>query len=311
MSVLKNIKALPRPFKEDESKFLLKTALKVTVIPVLAFVFIFFIFWIFVRFDLLYFESVGLRESSFFAENYYAKIFNEISRFFYLTLGFLVTLFFVGIYIGNVLIRPFKILAQYCEKVVQGESYSYNSNLFSDFRILTRFSDYFFTVMESARKNQKLEKAVIPTYFTGIHKPVFDQTFFFHFCVLIMLICLSVGFMISSICFEVHGIIVQMAIDSLKEPSQSVARFLNSQQEILIAINIYSITSVALAYIVLVIHLYGKVSGAAFGIFATMRSFLKGRYDSRIHLVGYSQVRGHTRKINKFLDYMQQNFVGD
>jgi hypothetical protein len=55
-------------------------------------------------------------------------------------------------------------------------------------------------------------------------------------------------------------------------------------------------------------HLYGKVSGAAFGIFSTMRSFMKGDHFSRVHLVGYAHIRDNTRKLNKYLDFAQNNF---
>jgi hypothetical protein len=72
-----------------------------------------------------------------------------------------------------------------------------------------------------------------------------------------------------------------------------------------------SIILIAIFYIALGFHLYEKVSGAAFGIFSTMRSFMKGNRFSRVHLVGYAYIRDYTRKFNKYLDYMQNNFDKD
>ena len=71
---------------------------------------------------------------------------------------------------------------------------------------------------------------------------------------------------------------------------------------------ILSIVLVAFSYLALGFHLYDKVSGAAFGIFSTMRSFMKGNYFSRVHLVGYAYIRDYTRKLNKYLDHIQNNF---
>jgi hypothetical protein len=42
-----------------------------------------------------------------------------------------------------------------------------------------------------------------------------------------------------------------------------------------------------------------------------MRSFMKGNHSSRVHLVGYTHLREYTRKLNKYLDYIQNNFSKD
>ena len=68
---------------------------------------------------------------------------------------------------------------------------------------------------------------------------------------------------------------------------------------------------IAVSYTMLGFHLYAKVSGAAFAIFSTMRSYMKGNYSSRVHLVGYSYLRDYTRKLNKYLDYVQNYFAKD
>jgi hypothetical protein len=70
-----------------------------------------------------------------------------------------------------------------------------------------------------------------------------------------------------------------------------------------------TIALISFSYILLGLHLYSKVSGAAFGIFSTMRSFMKGNYSSRVHLVGFAHIREYTRKLNKYLDYIQNNFT--
>ena len=66
---------------------------------------------------------------------------------------------------------------------------------------------------------------------------------------------------------------------------------------------------VAVSYSGLTIHLYQKVSGAAFGFFSTMRSFAKGNYNTRVHLIGYTHIRQHGRALNKYLDFIQKKIA--
>ena len=62
---------------------------------------------------------------------------------------------------------------------------------------------------------------------------------------------------------------------------------------------------VFVSYAVLAIVLYNKVSGAAFAYFATMRSFMKGKFSSRVHLIGYSYVRNYGRDLNRYLKFLE------
>ena len=62
-------------------------------------------------------------------------------------------------------------------------------------------------------------------------------------------------------------------------------------------------------YLIFFYYLYGKVSIPAFGIFATMRSFISGRYASRVHLIGYPYIRNYTRTLNKYLDDLEKNYI--
>jgi hypothetical protein len=101
-----------------------------------------------------------------------------------------------------------------------------------------------------------------------------------------------------------------LATKTLPE-SVAVRKFISSQIFILDELVLMTITLTSIFYILLGLHLYSKVSGAAFGIFSTMRTFMKGNYFSRVHLVGYAHIRDYTRKLNKYLDHLEKNLVKD
>lgn len=297
-----------RPFKGDESRFILLTAAKVTAIPLVVCLFITFQIWILVYLDLIFFQS-HITQLTGFAEVYYDFIFGElVDNVLYIGL-FFIALFFIGAYLGELLLRPFESLGDYCKKVVDKKEEIYQLEVFSDLRILTRFSDYFFTFMSAGRDQGEIRPGYIPQMYSGIHRPFFDKVFFFHFCLFLCFIAIIVSVFTYSIAIDLHGNIVEFAINTLPNKNVAITYFLNQQSNVLLSVVIVSICILTVMYIVLAFHLYGKVSDAAFGIFSTMRSFLKGQYTARVHMIGHRYLRSQTRSINHYLDYLEKSFT--
>lgn len=152
-------------------------------------------------------------------------------------------------------------------------------------------------------------QTVSPQY-SKIHKPVMDKIFMLHFGLLLILISVTTALFINENTATVYESMIELATKTLKD-QKSVSRFFTQQMFILDDIMGLTIALITFFYIFLGLHLYSKVSGAAFGIFSTMRSFMKGNHSSRVHLVGYTHLREYTRKLNKYLDYIQNNFSKD
>ena len=131
-----------------------------------------------------------------------------------------------------------------------------------------------------------------------------------HFGILLVIISICSTLFIIENAQAVFQNMIELANRTLKHQS-SVSKFLGQQSFILDDLVIMTVELITTAYIILGFHLYSKVSGAAFGIFSTMRAFMKGNHFSRVHLVGYAHVRDSTRKLNKYLDYVQNNLDKD
>jgi hypothetical protein len=100
----------------------------------------------------------------------------------------------------------------------------------------------------------------------------------------------------------------QIAIKMIKAKPKMLSSFFQDQSFMIDEMWFMSAFIVGSFHLAMAIHLYGQVSGAAFGIFATMRSFIKGNFKNRVHLVGYSHLRESTRALNKYLDWIEKNF---
>jgi sensor histidine kinase YesM len=173
-------------------------------------------------------------------------------------------------------------------------------------KLLTRFSEWFFNTICISDQNGTLIPIVVPEKFTRIHKPVFEKGFFLQFSFLILATSIVSGILFYEIISGVHDQVVQMAFDILPNKYE-IQYFLLYQSSVFSNIIIGTLSLQVFAYFLLAMSLYKKVSTPAFGIFATMRSFVKGRYDSRVHLIGYSYLRPQCRKLNKYLAEVQKS----
>ncbi len=311
MSTFKLIKEF---YENDEFMFKLSTGLKFVFIS-LAFTLSVLLFtYLLLKINLLFFVANGYPGATEFQDAFidfvYSSLYDEIP---YLILA-IIFIFLLGFYLSGILIRPFKVIARYCEERLEDREHYYTPDYLSDLKLLTSFSVFFFSKIDEAKAKGELGKVEVPSDFTRIHKPVFEKNFFFNYLFIIMIFALlaSVGI------FAVNNAIREQIYD-LSRKFLSSAHLISHKQDIRYFIEEqFNVADIAVyfficmhivVYCLIGVHLYGKVSSPAFAVFATMRSFLKGNYHNRVHLIGYSYLRDDTRKINKYLDYIQKNLT--
>ena len=116
---------------------------------------------------------------------------------------------------------------------------------------------------------------------------------------------------ITFITVEAYNSIIELAVTSIDKNGKEIAYFLKNQEYLFESIQHITIGTLLVVYAILAFHLYGRVSGAVFGYFSTMRSFMKGNRKARIHLVGYPHIRPYSRAFNKYLDLVCREIDND
>jgi hypothetical protein len=258
------------------------------------------------RINYVFFRSSGFPD---FQDDqvFFTYIMSEAVESFPVLFLFHIFLFFIGTYVGWLILRPFRMIGDYCEQIIENPEAIYKVDEFSTYKLLTRFSEFFFEFLRDSREKGQISNNSIPPQYSRIHQPVTDRVFMLHFGLLLVIVSISSSVFIIENGTSVFHSMTELATKTLTS-SKSATRFLNAQDFVmddLIGLSIFLIT---IFYLSLGYHLYNKVSGAAFGIFSTMRAFMKGDHSSRVHLVGYAHIRDNTRKLNKYLDFAQNNF---
>tara|TARA_Y100000768_G_C23986905_1_gene689473 strand:- start:1298 stop:2245 length:948 start_codon:yes stop_codon:yes gene_type:complete len=295
-------------FQNEDSRFLLLTGLKFVGIFTFVALFVYYLVWIVASLNSVYFEARDLGKSIELREALTDSLLSVVVDKLPLGLVLLIMIFFAGVYFGKILLRPFEVIGNYSAKSSEGESVEYNPDLFSDYKLLTRFSEFFFRYLEECKKEKRLKDATIPPTFTRIHGPTFERVFFFHFLLLILIFTIITVFAVVYIIAELRSQLFTILLNTTGKAASEQASlfFLENQSFIFESIIWISVILMIISYLTLAFHLYGKVSGAIFAFFSTMRSFMKGNRNARVHLIGYAQIRPHGRAFNKYLDYIER-----
>jgi hypothetical protein len=296
-------------FQSDESKFVLGTALKFCLISWVAAFMMGYQLYVNARLNFFFFRAHGLSDVREVREAYFDYILSSLVESLPFIFCLFIGLFFLGVYVAKMILRPFKNIGHYCEQVIENPETPYEVEHFAGHRLLHRFSELFFEFLRDGKRAGRIEPRPVPPQFTRIHKPVFDGPFLLHYSFFIAMLIIVSVVMIMQVVSDVHENTVQLAIRYLKADPKITSSFFMSQSSILSEMWVLAAVLVFALYLVLALHLYAQVSGASFGIFATMRSFLKGNYSARVHLVGYSFLRDSTRALNKYLDWVQKNLT--
>jgi hypothetical protein len=300
-------KASLKLFKSEDSRFILNVGLKVSLISFIITVFVYWFLYQVMRLNYAFFRAHGFPQFSDYSP-FFDFVISEALENFPIMIGFHIFLFFAGCYMGWLILRPFKHLGDYSEAVLDNSNAIYRVDEFSTYKLLTRFSEFFFEYLREARKRGEIVSNSIPPQFSKIHRPVPDRIFMLHFGILLVFVSICSAVFIIENSSSIFMSMVELATKTLSN-QKIVSRYFTEQLYILSDIVWLTISMIAVGYVLLGFHLYAKVSGPAFGIFSTMRSFMKGNYSSRVHLVGYAYVREYTRKLNKYLDYIENNFT--
>ena len=301
---------LKRLTQNEESVFRLMTTFKILVIPVITFIILLIFILMLMKLNLIFFEANGYLKLDGLKDAYFSYIFSRLQQLLPFIAIYLVILMLVGFYVSELLLRPFKTIRKYCEEKMEGKNAIYDQEFFTDLKLLTSFSEYFFDHIENLSTNKNLPKIKIPLKFTKIHKPVFEGSFFLQFFLLIVMTSIFVASSIHITLNNLYDGLIKLSMSTLPG-SQSISYFLEKEYNVFLEIVIFTLIIHVLLYVALSINLYSKVSTPAFGIFATMRSFLKGNHSTRVHLIGYKHTRGQCRVLNKYLDWIVDKSTRD
>ena len=139
-----SIQKLKKYIKDESVRFRWSIAFKFLFTTFISFFLLYCFFFVMLRMNLHFLEGNGLVAYTSFTETFYEYIFEKFSdKIFYIVLIVFLVLF-MGFYVASLLVRPFKVIGEYCEQKIDGKNPSYNPDFLADLTLLTHFSEWFF-----------------------------------------------------------------------------------------------------------------------------------------------------------------------
>jgi hypothetical protein len=294
-------------FTSKESRFQLITAFKIILVPLISFSFSMYMIWIFMSMSHLFFESNGFLSNIHVREAFFDHAFKGVTENLIYILIYFILLFFIGIYIASLLLRPFKQIGNYSQESLTNNLIEYKADFMADLRMLTNYSHIFFDYLDNCKINKKFESKVVQEKYLKINGPIFDTSFFLNYSIIILIITFVSTYIIYLSTVIIHESIVDLAIGYLKTEDKVMQIFFTKQSYILNSVHIVSTSLIIILYYSLIKSIIDTISGVEFHFFKTMREFMKGNTNSRIFLRKNDPGHADADKLNKYLDYLQKN----
>ena len=163
------ITQIQKPLKDD-TLFKVYTSLKIISIPLMTLGILASMLWIILSLNLVFFSANGFVQVSGLEDTFYEHLSQILFSNLKSGLLALAIMAILGWYVSILILRPFKLIGEYCDQVSKGEKPEYNQDLFTDVRLLTSFCDYFFNYME--KNNHLLHKQW--DLYDALKKPVYS-----------------------------------------------------------------------------------------------------------------------------------------
>ncbi len=295
--------------KDDQAKFRLKIGVIFALVPFVSITLGFILNWVLLKSAIIYITSFRKDIDYIISPLIMDYIQNGLLEVLPWAIGSFICLLIAGIILAQLVLKPFDEISAYCEAAIcpNEEKWAFDGEFQSELRLLSGFSDWFFTTTTTLRKSGKLTQIEVPSKYKKIHKPVFETMFFIHKSIYVAITCVLTGMIISIINYALFDAVISV-VNEILTGGKGVEEYFSYMSLIQRDIAYITIGTNIICYSFFMAYLYNKVATPAFGIFATMRSFINGRYASRVHLIGYKYVRNQTRTINKYLDYMEKEY---
>ena len=216
-------------FTSQDSKFSLRTAFLILVVPLLMLGMVFYSLWLLLTMNHSYFISNGFPLSDQSKQDFLDYLLqSQLDYFPYVGL-FFIGVFFIGLFIAYVILRPFNQLSEMCHEIKEAHGKRIKIVGLDKQKLLVKLGHFLCEYSDSRRQNRNLQ---VPEELSRVKAPMMDLVFYFQFiCIMLILSAITVT-SIYIFTHQLHEDIVQTAVTMLKVP-KGATLFMTSQSEVI------------------------------------------------------------------------------
>jgi hypothetical protein len=285
-------------FESQDSIYSLKTALLITLVPVLLLGTIIYSVWLLLALNHSYFIANGFPIDDDSRQNFLMYLLQSQSEYLPHIGMFFVSVFFLGVFLSYIVLRPFNQLKTICEGVVSQNAVGVKVEGLDGQKLLIKLGN-FLADYAVYRKEGKLLS--IPREFDKVKGPALDWVFYFQFFCLIAILMAVTVTTIHIFTHQLHDSIVQTAVTMLKAP-KGAEIFLSSQEDVINLITLVPSVLGCVLYGIIGRKIISKIEGVTYAYVRDVREMANGNYSRRLHPRSDDPGKHAAEAVNELLD---------
>jgi hypothetical protein len=292
-------------FSSQDSKFMIKTAFLVTCVPLVMILIVMYSVWLMLVMNFSYFRSGGFpldKQQMDDFVNYLLQ--SQVDYFPYVGL-FIVGVFFVGLFLGYITLRPFNQLIEMCHLLKEFKGQRMRIVGLERKKLIVKLGNFLCEYAE-AKRNQT--SVVTPPDLEKLDKPSMDGVFYFQFfCIMLILL----GITVSSIYFfttQLQESTIQSMTTMLKSPPTGMSTFLASQEIVFDFIVIVPSVFSLLAFLVISRTIISRIQGVTYAYVRDVCDVARGNTMRRLHPRSDDPGRDAASAVNEILDIIHPRY---
>lgn len=285
-------------FSSQDSKFALKTALLVTLVPGLMLVVVIYSTWLLLSLNFSYFLANGFPLSQENVDVFMDFLLQSQADFLPHALLFFIGVFFLGLFLSYVILRPFNELAEMCRELVLSKDERIRIVGLEKSKLLIKLGNFVSRYFEAQKNGREVS---IPQELLIVKKPVMDYVFYFQFfCLIFILMTIAIGSLYLFV-DQLQDSIIFSAMQILKAP-KGMSTFLASQKNVYEMIVFVPSVIGAISYIFIARIIISKVQGVTYGYVRDVCEIAAGNKTRRLLNREQDPGRQAALAVNEVLD---------
>lgn len=299
-------------FASQDSKYFLKTAFKITLVPILSFGVIFYSLWNVLELNYSFFVANGFAAEAEFKEVFFDTVLVNISDFVVYFGIIIAGIFMGGLFVSHLALRSFESIEDFTYDSIEDPDYEFDSGKINSKKVINKGAKLFFEYLRMIRSGEPTEKLDIPESLLKMNKPRTDWVFIGQYLTVVTIICLVTNIVFFTFTNELYQEIISSGL-SLLDGNKIVAKFMQSQESVLF--NIYSTAMVLniILYVSISKSIIKSIDGVSYAFTRDFLQVVQGNHQKRIFPRFNDPGKNAATAINEYLglvfDHEEENHV--
>lgn len=271
-------------FKSQDSKYFIKTAFKITLVPLISFSIIFYSLWNVLEMNFSFFVANGFSSGPEFKEAFVDQVLLNINDYFIYFAIIITGVFMGGLLISHLALRAFEEIEDFCQEAIEDPDAEFELNKLNlnAQKTIYKGAAAFFEYIKFLRNGSHVDgEELLPQSIINMKKPSTDKVFLFQYIAVISIITLVTNIVFYTFTNELYQEIVSAGISLLKG-NQVVAKFMQSQESTLFNIYAVAMGLNIVLYLGLSKNIIKAVDGVSYAFCRDFIQILKGNHQKRI-----------------------------